>query len=438
MNRFDKHPLINEYLSAVCGRVKARELHKEIRQEMAGHLEELMSAKQEEGLDEKAAAQWAIRQMGDPEAVGRELNKVHKPRIPWGLVGWVAVLLIISLVAMYAVELAYTGNEGNTAPSGHFLVKKAMFIAAGLLAMTAFLFFDYRKLQHYSWAMYAGTLLVALATMAWGLQVNGTKSWIVIGPMTVDWMSVSPFLFIVAAAGLLRHWGTDLRSLALQHLLFVFIPAVVYVMAPSVSSLLIYAAAYLLLLYTARQSRLAIASQAIVLAAMGGLYTLSSLHSRISLGAFFDRYEDPVEGYMYIQIDSAVRSAGWWGHGFAAVNTKLPYIYSDTLFTYLIYSMGWLGGGVVVTCAVWFAIHLLRMLAVVRDGYGKLLISGVSGLFIVQYIWSIGMSVGLLPILGGVTLPFVSYGGTHLIVELAAMGILLSVYRRKDMIRIPQ
>ncbi|WP_165971892.1 FtsW/RodA/SpoVE family cell cycle protein [Paenibacillus piri] len=436
MKASDNHPLIDDYLSSVCGCVKARELHKEIRQEMAGHLEELVHAKRGEGWDEEAAAQWAIRQMGDPEAVGRELNKVHKPRIPWGLVCWVAVLLVISLVAMYAVELAYATNENSAFASFHFLLRKAQFTMIGLLIMALLLFFDYRKLLNYSWAIYACTLLVSLAAIVWGPQVNGMKGYLYFGPVSIDWINVSPFLFILAAAGSLHNRDSSKRSLALQHLLFVFIPASVYLIAPSMSSLLIYASAYLLLLCAVRTGWFAAGSQALVFGAIGGLYIVSG-YGRMRLEAFFHRYDHSMDaGYMYVQIDDAIRSAGWWGHGFAAVNKKLPYIHSDTIFTYLIYSMGWLAGGVIVTCAVWFAVHLLRILVEVRDGYGKLLISGLSALLMVQFIWSIGMSLGVLPILGGASLPFVSYGGSHLLVEMAAMGVIFSVYRRKDTIRI--
>lgn len=150
---------------------------------------------------------------------------------------------------------------------------------------------------------------------------------------------------------------------------------------------------------------------------------------------FWDRYNDPQGGgYMYIQIGEAIRTAGWWGHGLASVNSRLPMIHSDTLFTYLIYSLGWLAGCVIVLCAVLFMVQMVNVTLEIRDQYGKLVVSGISALFAVQLIWSLGMSLGVLP-MTGMNIPLISYGGSQLLFQMAALGLILGVYRRKDMIR---
>ncbi|MFE5324065.1 FtsW/RodA/SpoVE family cell cycle protein [Paenibacillus sp. NPDC056579] len=433
----DRHPLIDDYLAHVCSRVKARELHKEIKQEMESHLDELLDMKREEGWDEDAAARWAVEQMGDADAVGSGLNRVHKPRIPWGLVAWVAVLLVISLVAMYAVELSYAAMPQHRLAQNDWLLHKAVFTAASLMVMGALIIFDYRKLLHSSWLLYWGTVAVSAGVLLFGRQVNGMKSYLSFGAVTIDWMNVSPFLFIISAAGILHGMDSSRRSGLVQTGFFVVVPVLLYGMAPSISAMLLYMAAYLLLLYSARKSWKAVLLQPLVLLLPAALMMFSSRYGQMRLAAFFQRYEDPLgAGYMYVQIDQAVRSAGWWGHGWASVNARLPEIHTDTIFTYLIYSLGWIAGAVIATCFVLFVVQLIQMGLEVRDRYGKMLISGLAGMFAFQFIWSLGMSVGILPILGGITTPFVSYGGSHLLAELAAVGIMFSIYRRKDMIRV--
>ncbi|WP_282938838.1 FtsW/RodA/SpoVE family cell cycle protein [Paenibacillus sp. RC67] len=435
MIKKDNHPLIDDYLASVVRQVKARELHKDIRQEIADHLEELVSLKLEEGSSEEDAARWAVSQMGEPSAVGAELNKVHKPRIPWGLIGWVTVLLLISFVAMYAVELSYAGKHraGSEIP---FLLKKLEFTAIGLVAMIALLFFDYRRMLHYSWFIYAGTVLISIGTAVFGRQVNGMKAYISLGPIQLDWMTTSVYLFIIAAAGLLHNRDLSPRSTWKQHLLLLGIPTLLYMLGPSLSSILLYVVSYLIVLYSAtKRLRDILLPVGMLVAFFVTLVGLSGNAVR-RLSAFWGPYADPDgAGYMYIQMNQAIRSAGWWGHGLGAVNTRLPEIHTDHLFTYLVYSLGWLGGTVVVVCAVLFAVQMLHVIGNVRERYGKTLISGLGSMIAIQFIWNLGMSTGVLPILGGISLPFLSYGGSHLLAEMAAMGIMFSVYRRKDMIR---
>ncbi|MFH5187509.1 FtsW/RodA/SpoVE family cell cycle protein [Paenibacillus sp. TAB 01] len=433
----DKHPLIQQYLSSVCMQIRARELHKEIRQEMAVHLEELVGCKREEGADEETAVRWALEQMGDPETVGAGLNRVHKPRIAWGLIGGLAALLIISLVAMYAVGLSYAAVPNGPFNGYHFLQNKMVFTFLGLGVAAVLVFFDYRKLRAYSLMIYTGAVLVTFLTMAYGHQVNGVRGYLYIAGFGMDWTTVSVFVFILCAAGMMLDKEKSLKAWCVQQLLFVAVPAGLYLGANSFSSLFLYTSAYLILSYYIRRSW----KELIPVVSSGALFFLNFLFSKDyameRLTAFLDRGSDPLgAGYMYIRVDEAVRSAGWWGHGFAAVNTRLPMIHTDTLFTYLIYSLGWLAGGAIVLCIVLLLVQMVSIVLEVKDPYGKGLVAGLAALFAVQFVWSIGMSVGMLPIMG-ISLPLIGYGGSQLLIHMAALGLMLSVYRRKDMIRVP-
>jgi len=435
VTKIEGHPVIEDYLDDVCSRVKARELHNDIKQEMRDHLDELMSSKREEGLDEEAAARWAVGQMGDAESVGVGLNQVHKPRIPWGLACWVTVLLIMSLVAMYAVELSYAATPGRKMFSD-LLFRNALFMAAGLVVMGTLVFFDYRKLLHYCWFLYWATVLISIGAIMFGQQVNGLKSYISFGPFSINWTGVSPFLFIVSAAGVIHSMEETRRSAWIQAALFIAVPAFLYGIAPNLSSLFFYTFAYLILVYSARKSFKDVLLQVPLFAVPAALLLLRSQYSWDRIAVFFRRQDDPLgRGYIYVQIDEAIRSAGWWGHGWAAVNNKLPDIHSSTVITYLIYSLGWVVGGIIVACFLFFIIQSIHILLQVRDRFGKMLISGMAGLIGFQLVWSLGLSLGVLPFVGLAT-PFLSYGGSHLLVELAVVGLIISIYRRKDMIRV--
>ncbi|MMZ65896.1 Lipid II flippase FtsW [compost metagenome] len=112
----------------------------------------------------------------------------------------------------------------------------------------------------------------------------------------------------------------------------------------------------------------------------------------------------------------------------------LPQIHSDNVFTYLIYSLGWVFGILVLMIVLLFVTQLVNAAMSVRDPYGKMLIAGLGAFFSVQFVWSIGMSLGLLPI-SAVSFPLISYGGSGLMAQLGAIGLIYGVYRRKDMVR---
>ncbi|USB32238.1 FtsW/RodA/SpoVE family cell cycle protein [Paenibacillus sp. YPG26] len=130
----------------------------------------------------------------------------------------------------------------------------------------------------------------------------------------------------------------------------------------------------------------------------------------------------------------AVHSAGWWGRGLGAPLKELRFLQSDSIVTYLLYSFGWFAG-IVIAVATIMLIH--RMLAAykrVDDQYGKSLVLIIMIMLGARLLYGLVMATGYVPILG-VSFPFVGYGGSHLLIEFAAIGLLLSVYRRKDLIR---
>lgn len=429
------HPLVEEYVDDICRQVRAKELRKDIREELTGHLEELMESKRAQGLDDSEVAQWAITQMGDAHSVAKGLNQVHKPRIPWSILGSLALLLMIALVAMYTVDLSYKAAQVKYGEMDLF-VRQAINMGVGLVVLFGLSRIHYRKLLNFSWVLYCGTIVLMLAAFTWGPQINGMSGYLLMGPITFDVIGISPYLLIVSAAGFLYQRRENWKAVFWHTALFTLAPLILYATAPSFSNFVIYALGYMLFLYISKCGWKWVVPHAFIFSTLLLIFTLHTQHGRYRIAAFFHRYEFPMDaGYMYIQIDEAVRSAGWWGHGFASVTQKLPYIHTETVFTYMVYSLGWLFGAFVLLSTLIFVSQLVKAASSVRDTYGKMLVNGLGALFAVQFVWSIGMSLGVLPILA-VTLPFISYGGSGMLIQLSAIGIIYSVYRRKDMIRL--
>jgi cell division protein FtsW (lipid II flippase) len=421
---YDLHPLLQEYVDQVSRQIQAKELRLEVKEEISAHLYELWEGFRSNEIDDDTAAQLAIAQMGDTEEIAAGFNQVHKPRVPWGMLGFLGLMLTLALLAMYAVQLGY--QDG-------LFVKQAIYMASGLVVMFFISRVHHQRLYRYSWMIFGLSTALILAAQLWGPQINGARGYI-FGGISVT--ALCPYLFIVAAAGLLSRaeenegYGKSLGKLLLLGVL----PILLFAYIPSSVSLLLYAATFAYLLFISRYARpLAAAYLAFVTAA----FLLPMLlrergHDRL-LGFLLRRRDPNGAGYLYRQIDEAVRSAGWNGHGFGSPMKTLPYIHSDHIFTYLVYSMGWTFGIIVTLLILFFILQLTRMFKSVKDPYGKMLISGIGALLVIQFLWSMGMSLGLLP-LSAVPFPFLSYGMEQMLVQLAAIGLIYSVYRRKDTI----
>ncbi len=430
----EQHPLIQKYVDDVCRQVKAKQLREDIRQEISSHLEELMELKRSQGADDQTAATWAIDQMGDPSSVARGFNQVHRPRFPWGVFGLLALLLIIAVSAMHAVELGYRTSGHVMADAGLFK-KQAVFIMIGIVMLLLLSRIHYRKLLPFSWLIYAGAVVLLLAGTAAGMHVNGVSGYIDAGPVTIRTADASLFLFVIALAGFLCRRQESWKAAAIHALLFAVVPIVLYAMIASFSTMALYAAVLVIICVLAGCSWRWMLPHLLLFLCFFAFYPLVSLHARTRLTAFLHRYNDPDgAGYLYVQIDEAMRSAGWLGQGFDSIQERLPYVHADMIFTYLVHGLGWLAGAAILFIVIVFVTQLAKAMGAVKESYGKLLIAGIGTLFAVQFAWNIGMSAGFLP-LAPVSLPLISYGGSGMVMQLAAMGIIFSVYRQKDMVR---
>lgn len=111
------------------------------------------------------------------------------------------------------------------------------------------------------------------------------------------------------------------------------------------------------------------------------------------------------------------------------------YVHTDFIFSYITLTFGLVAGGILAALAVMFILRISRMATAVKNNYARLLISGFAAIFAVQFLWNILMNLGFAPICG-VGLPFISYGGSQLIFNAAAIGIISSIYRRRNILGI--
>lgn len=432
MKRIGEHQQVNDYLNQVCAYIKASELHAEIKLELENHLDEIVEAKMNEGIAWEEAISQAIRQLGDPQVLGKQLHDVHKPKVEWNLLGLLLAFIGIGLTAMYAVQLSdstiqYALFESQTVKVG-----------LGLLLLVGLYFWDYRKLKSFAWPLYFVTVLVMLLTVASDRTIN-SRPWLDIGSTIIDVSPVTPYLFLISLAGIMSAKRWTEYSFVRKFLQFIVIPAILYHVSVDYDSFILYSLGFLALTFFQKKNWMEfwayLASQIVAHIAVIVFEPQYRIYRWIS---FLDLSDDPLgKDYEHLQSIQAIKSAGFWGHGFGANIEKtadVPVIWTDHVFTYLIFSLGWVMGLVILLAIAIFLLRIARVVTQVSDPYGKLLAIGLTTILAVSFFWNVLKAVGLSPV-SGVTFPFISYGGTHLLFECAAIGLILSAYRRKDMIK---
>ena len=138
-------------------------------------------------------------------------------------------------------------------------------------------------------------------------------------------------------------------------------------------------------------------------------------------------------GYMYIRIKDLLNQAGWFGQ--FGKTEFIPSGHTDFVLVSIAFQYGWIVAFILFVTLLFLIVRMIRVSTMVKDPFGKMLIVGGVSLFTVQFIYNIGMLIGFLPMLG-ISLPFISYGLMPTLLNSIIVGVVLSVYRRKDIINV--
>lgn len=345
---------------------------------------------------------------------------------------------LVSVIFLYVLTMDYPG--GSLAP------RQGIFLGLGAIALAFFTFVDYRAWRAWRWWLYgAATLLLAVVPF-FGVEVFGARSWLAVGGFQFQPSEVMKLAMIVALASVLAGQGTVLK--ARQFVLaagVAVLPLALVMLQPDFGTALILAAVGTGMLLHARLARwqriavalaLALAVLAVVLAFkdVGPFGGLLADYQKDRLTSFIDPTRDPRgSGYNVLQSEIAVGSGGLMGQGLGFGSQSqlnfLPVVHTDFIFAAIAEAWGFIGAAGLLIA---FGILVYRLMAAARqaqDDFGYFVCVGLATQIMFQVLVNVGMNVRIMPVTG-IPLPFVSYGGTSLIVILLAMGLAQAVVLR--------
>lgn len=308
--------------------------------------------------------------------------------------------------------------------------KQAFHIALGWILMLLLSRMDYHLWKRLAWPLYGATMLALVAVLVAGTSVNGAKRWVALGGLgTFQPSELAKLATIVILAGLFAE-GFSWKRLGVAAIA-VAGPFLLILVQPDLGTALVIAFLCSVMAYAAGLNGTFLF--AVIGLGISALPFVLKEYQRDRLLVFINPDIDSAGmGYQLVQSQTAIGSGGFWGKGLLSGHMTqhgfVPENWTDFLFTVVGEELGFLGTcGLLSLYAVVFWV-LIRSALQAPDRLGSLLALGVASLLLFHTVVNISMTVGLAPVVG-IPLPFGSYGGTAILVNLAGMGIVGSVRR---------
>lgn len=357
--------------------------------------------------------------------------------LDWKSIGAVSFLLASGLIAIYSFHIG-----GNDQGSNIFL-RQLIFMLVGVAFFAFFAFYDYRTWQKYSNFLYLTSIVLLVLVLFFGSNIRGTSGWFSFGFFNLQPVELVKIFSIIFLASYFVKVGS--MKIGLKEFLksfLIMIPAIFLTLRqPDLGS-----ASVLIIIWIGMSLLAGVNKKYLLLLFLAGAVTLF-----LSWGLVFKDYQkerirtflnperDPLgSGYNVIQSMIAIGSGGITGKGIGNGSQSqlnfLPERHTDFVFASINEEFGLMGSFLIIGFLWFFFYRLLKIAQKARDRFGQLLVGGMLIMFSYQVIINIGMNIGIVPVTG-ISLPFLSYGGSFLIATMIGFGMCQNVWlKRRKMV----
>jgi len=355
----------------------------------------------------------------------------------WFALGLALFMSIAGIMTIYST----TRPVGGGAVPGFYL-KQILWLCVAFVAMIVMAGVDYVWLSRFSRQLYAAGLVLLVLVLVAGKTGMGARRWLTIGPLNFQPSEVFRLLFIIMLASHLSAMRGDMhvRDILRTAALYLLLPVALIIKEPDLGTAIILVFIFCTLMLVRGVNRKALVILiviSIISAPFLGRIVWSQLKSyqKNRLIAFVKPEADPSGiGYQIEQSKITIGSGRFWGKGYLKGTQGpfrfLPEKHTDFIFSVFAEEWGFVG------CFFLLAAYLLLLLRGIdtalkaKDTFGRLLAFSITVMFFIYFIINVGMTVGLMPVVG-IPLPFMSYGGTALISNFAAVGVLINIRMRR-------
>ncbi|MEE8385844.1 MAG: rod shape-determining protein RodA [Dehalococcoidia bacterium] len=353
-----------------------------------------------------------------------------------------ALLLLAAALVAYGALLIYsaslTAYPDGIAGLSHPVAKQALFALFGLAVMVIVAWMDYRMFGQMAPALYALAILILVAALFLGESAFGSRRWITIGGTQIQASEVAKLLTIIVLARFLADRQLQITSVRvfLTSLALAVLPAALVMAEPDMGTAIIFGAVWvgMVLVAGARLRHVLMLVGFLVAAIPLAIVAVLGDYQRDRIALFFNPNSDPLGGgFNILQAEISVGSGGIFGKGLTeGSQTQLDFLQTPTtdyIFSVLGEELGLIGALVLLTLFAALLFRTIRVASLSHDQFGRLLATGIAIMILFQVFVNIAVNIRLLPVTG-LPLPFVSQGGSSLIMLFVALGLLQSVLIR--------
>lgn len=442
---------IKDFLEKVCNEIRYKPIRKEISKELENHIEEAKEEYMHKGKSEEEAINRAIDDMGDAEIIGKTLNKIHRPRLDYKLIILFLILLCFTFLVIGIKTSSHIYSEGESP----FFIKTIVYLIIGFILGLAIYFMDYRKIIKYSNYIYiASSILIIYTVLFSNYEINGIPYLNIGNLFTVSISTVAMPLFLIAFVGFLQNVGKHKIEMhilnietikidkeLIKTIVLSILSLFLLILIPSLTSAFVLGIAYMIVA-TVKILKDSSKKATNLLKLWGVALVLGMLCMVIFIGrpyllerimvSFYPESDPAGAGWLGINRKLIIDSASIFGEAEDMSNAlELFDEGTEYAFISILAHYGWIVAGLLLVTIIFISIKLIMNSIKIKDLCGKMMIIGMSCLFILQSVFNVLMNLNLW-IEAGFELPFVSYGGTGFIMNMLCLALVLSIYRRKD------
>lgn len=353
--------------------------------------------------------------------------------IEWPLL---VLALLVSGVGLVTI-LSATFHDGQFV--SRYVVRQATWAGIGLVAMLVAVSIDYRTVNRYAYPIYLLLLVSLVLVLVAGVSGGGARRWIGIGPMALQPSEFMKVGVVLVLAHVLHRWAGEAR-LPLRRLLgplaLIAVPALLTLRQPDLgTAIAICMGAFTVLLVAGLPTRLLIIAALVMGPLLPYGYAHLKPYQQKRLDNFFNPQADRLgTGYHALQSQIAIGSGQVHGKGYLHGTQNqlkfLPEQHTDFIFSVYSEEWGFIGGAALLTLYLALVLRGAYIASRARDNLGALLAAGLTGTIFWQAAINIGMTSGALPVVG-ITLPFLSYGGSSMLALMISVGLLMNISMRR-------
>jgi rod shape determining protein RodA len=354
----------------------------------------------------------------------------------YGLLLLAGALVVYGALLIYSASL--TAYPDGISGLSHPVAKQATFALFGLAVMAVIAWMDYRVFGQMAPGLYALSILILVTVLFLGDSAFGSRRWITIGGTQIQASEVAKLLTIIALARFLADQQLQITRVRvfLASLAMAALPAALVTAEPDLGTAIIFGAIWvgMVLMAGARVQQVLILGGFLLASIPFAALSILGDYQRDRIALFFNPNSDPLGGgFNILQGEISVGSGGVFGKGLTeGSQTQLDFLQTPTtdyIFSVLGEELGLIGALVLLALFTALLFRTIRVATLARDQFGRLLATGIAIMILFQVFINIAVNIRLLPVTG-IPLPFVSQGGSSLIMLFVALGLLQSVLLR--------